>query len=260
MGHDVTYTATAGGFAESLAFGEPPRPGPFAAADLGGALFAATSINAALAARPRTAVHLDVALTESALALAMVGWAGPMSGTPLTAVDNAALAPGYGIFRCADGIWVALAAVEDSSWLELCTAVGRADLAEPPYDGHRERMRHRVALAGELATALAAIPSNSLIGECISRNLPASTVSTIDDMLADQQLRHRDVIRLQQRGFSVGHPVKHNSFRPHRRRAPVGALHELSALSGMSTASVDELIRNGVVGHRPPRHELRRQP
>lgn len=252
-GHDLNYTAIAGGFAVQLAVGDSPRSGPFAAADLGGAMFAATSICASLAGDRRESVHLDVSLTDAALALSMVGWGRAMTGGELLARDIGSLAPGYGLFCCQDGRWIAVGAVEDPFWRDLCDVLGAPELAEPPFDSHPQRMDHRVLLTERLSDALRRIDSGEVIRRTAVRGLPVSVLHTIDDVVADEDLRRRAAIRPLPDGFTVNHPVRYSGERPGRRHdgRPHHALDQLSSMTDLSDENVAELVRTGVIGYQP---------
>lgn len=254
-GHDLNYSALAGGFAVQLAVGDCPQAGPFAAADLGGAMFAATSICASLAAERDCSVHLDVSLTEASLALAAVGWGSVMTGQPLRERDIGSRAPGYGMFCCADGHWIAVGAVEDAFWDDLCALLGISDLAEPPFDTHSQRMLHRTELAQRLGEALRHHRRNELLDKTAVLGLPVSPVHTIDDVVADGHFQHRGAIRRLDGGFAVDHPVRFDGQRPRRQRdhEPIDGLSRLPSMTGLSDETVADLVETGVVGYVPTR-------
>lgn len=129
-GHDLTYVALTGGLAASGIAERPVMTYP-PLADHAGASLAVTAILAALVRRGATGkgCHLDVSLSEAALA-----W---MPGI-LTAAHRwgedrreAGLINGgaacYRVYRCRDGRFVALAALEDKFWTKFCTAIGREE-------------------------------------------------------------------------------------------------------------------------------------
>lgn len=140
-GHDLGYLARAGGL--GLA-GEPHAqqeswPG-FQAADVaGGSLMAAVGILAKLRERDATGQggHVECSLAEGALSLlhmhvtsqrtlgeGLQRGVGPLNGG----------LPCYGLYRCADGRQIAIAALEPKFWLGFCAAVGRDELGTHGYD------------------------------------------------------------------------------------------------------------------------------
>ena len=114
-GHDINYMAAAG------VAGKPPvlpqiQPGDL----LGGSLTAVTRILAALVGG--NGGYIDVSMTDSLLAHAVVPLAAegaqPLSGD----------LPCYNYYRCADGRYLAVGALERKFWDRLCDALARPDL------------------------------------------------------------------------------------------------------------------------------------
>jgi alpha-methylacyl-CoA racemase len=136
-GHDLNYVSLAGVAAMGGAAGGPPAmPGVQIADMAGGALWGATALLGALVGVQRTGqgVHLDVSMTEGALALlaAEVGNldCGVDSPTRGTQTLNGGLAC-YSIYRAADGKYVSVGALEPKFWLAFNAAIGRkGDLSE----------------------------------------------------------------------------------------------------------------------------------
>ena len=129
-GHDINYLALGGGL---LASGTAERPvASFPpVADHAAALQAVTAILAAVFRRSRDGrgANLDISLTETVLA-----W----QALPLTAAlregalqrEGGVLNGGaayYRIYRCADGRFVSLGAIEPKFWANFCKAVDRID-------------------------------------------------------------------------------------------------------------------------------------
>ncbi|WP_162938565.1 CaiB/BaiF CoA transferase family protein [Mycobacterium kyogaense] len=250
-GHDVNYTAVAGGFAVQLAVDDDPQQGPFAAADLGGALYAATAICATLAGIPSQPVHLDVSLSEASLALSAVGWGRAMQGEPIRPDDVGSLAPGYGIYRCRDGRRVAVAAVEDEFWDRLCNALGVEDLTGAPFNDHHGRMTHRRMLTERLRQTIVQWDCATLVDRAHTDGIPVSALHTVDDVRLDAHLRHRDAIRARSRGFEVAHPVQYGGQRPKQQDRPTGTQltrHDVAMMTGLGDEDIEALARAGVIG------------
>jgi crotonobetainyl-CoA:carnitine CoA-transferase CaiB-like acyl-CoA transferase len=130
-GHDLNYIALAGVLAMTGPTGGAPQMPGVQIADLaGGALWSATAILAALVGRERSGkgAHLDISMTEGALALlaAEIGNLDcnvqPSRGTEAL---NGSLAV-YGVYKCKDGRYVAVGALEPKFWIALNQAIGRA--------------------------------------------------------------------------------------------------------------------------------------
>jgi alpha-methylacyl-CoA racemase len=124
-GHDLDYLAL-GGLLATLAAGDarPVVPGA-QIADMTGAFLAAIGILAALQARERTGLgqHVDVSMLEGVLALMSVPAARRLAGgdaaNELTGTNAC-----YNVFRCRDGRYVAVGALEPKFWESLCRALG----------------------------------------------------------------------------------------------------------------------------------------
>ena len=156
-GHDLNYIALAGVLAMSgPAGGAPQMPGVQIADLAGGAQWGATAILGALVGRARTGegAHLDISMTEGALALlaAEVGnldcGARPTRGSETL---NGGLAC-YGVYRTSDDRFLAVGALEPKFWIALNQAIGR-----PPNVSELvgDQTKLRAALADIFATKTA---------------------------------------------------------------------------------------------------------
>jgi crotonobetainyl-CoA:carnitine CoA-transferase CaiB-like acyl-CoA transferase len=211
-GHDIGYEASGGAFAAALAAGDALAAPPVAAGDLGGALFAATTICAHLVSRAREAtteaIHLDVALQEAVVHLSAPRWAAALrEGGEVRVEALANFAPGMGLFRTADDRWVALASVEDKFWAGLCAALGVPELAAPPHDRHAARMRARVALRDAIAERIGAHTLADLTAVLRAHDVPLDAVRDASHVLADEHLRARGIFRAVDGGLHVDFPV-----------------------------------------------------
>ena len=135
-GHDLGYLALSGVLAMGgPAGGAPMMPGVQIADLAGGALWGATAILAALVGRHRTGrgAHLDISMTEGALALVAAELGNLACGPPATrgtTTLNGGVAC-YGIYRTADDRYLAVGALEPKFWLALNQAIGRrGDVAD----------------------------------------------------------------------------------------------------------------------------------
>jgi CoA:oxalate CoA-transferase len=195
-GHDIGYEASGGAYAAVLAAGERPAVPHVPVGDLGGGLFAAMSICAALAGRDGGGlVHIDVSLQEAITHMAIPRVAGFLrDGVGPEAASLATFAPGTGLFETADGSWVALAAVEDHFWSRMCGALELPSLAEPPYDTHAGRMAHRTELRVAVAGRVAELTLAELTARLDASDAPMDVVRGIADVCADPHLRARGMV------------------------------------------------------------------
>ena len=128
-GHDVNYQALAGAILRANQRDEPAIP-KVPIADLAAATVAALAICAAWANRLRTGdgEHIDVAMTD-----VVASWIGPRSGNAIEGRDEPARgSTGYGVFRCADGGYLALGVIaEDHFWKAVCDGLGHRRARRP---------------------------------------------------------------------------------------------------------------------------------
>lgn len=124
-GHDLNYLAAAGVTALSGRANGPPEHGyGIPVADLAGSLYGLAATLAALEQRHRSGrgQWLDVSITDCLVHM-MNPRIGQFTAKGLSNLqaqrDEALLRPGYGVFRTADGAYLAIAAVEDHFWARL---------------------------------------------------------------------------------------------------------------------------------------------
>lgn len=173
-GHDLNYEALAGILATQ---GTPAAPvvGTVLAADLGGALYGAVGVVAALLERERTGRgrRIEVALSEAALALNSLQLLRAAGGGTLPARGAWELTgalPCYRIYRAADGRWVALGALEAKFWARFVAAVDAPEWEDAHMDASPEAHARVEALfaqrpAGEWVALLekAGVPATRVL-------------------------------------------------------------------------------------------------
>ena len=125
-GHDINYCAVAG---QSLVSGTAERPviayPPIA--DHAGAMQAAVAMLAALHGREHrdAGIFLDISITESILAWQYLPALGGNSERAATILNGGAAC--YNIYRCADGNFISLGAIEAVFWENFCNALQRPE-------------------------------------------------------------------------------------------------------------------------------------
>ena len=235
-GHDINYEAMAGILA---AQGGPERPVESAVpvADLAGASYAAIALLAALLERERTGVgrRVEVTLADAALAfnaLALQRAASGEDGVPARgAWELGGALPGYRAYRCADGRFLALGALEDKFWQRFADAVGRPDLAPRRLDP---------AAVAEVEGLLAADARDAWVERLRRAGVPATPVLEPAEVLA-----HPQHARF---GGRVG-PAAPLTHAPAAGRAPGLGEHTDDVLreAGLTDAEVAALRAAGVV-------------
>ena len=181
-GHDITYAAYTGVLALA---GTPGVP----MADLCAAMYGMSALLAALHERARTGRgrHLDVSIRDC-LAHWMNVRLGPFHHAGLTDVeDQRALLlrrAGYGVFTCADGKAVAVAAIEDHFFARLVQALDLTEWADPRWSAYRARNQAAEEINTAMAAALATRDSAQALETLTKAGVPAAPVLTPLEALA----------------------------------------------------------------------------
>jgi len=132
-GHDLNYCGVAGLLAQQ----RNAIPGATVADSAGGGMHAAIAILAALL-RGETA-YLDVSTTNGVLfltALAIDGFLATGERSTLLTGGNAC----YGVYECADGKAITVAAIEQRFFANLCRELDIEDLARHQYDPDQQEV------------------------------------------------------------------------------------------------------------------------
>jgi len=188
-GHDNTYAAANG--ALSLAGdGELPSWNPgLPVADLAASLYGAVAVLAALRERDRTGRggHLDVSISAC-----LAHWLNPRIGdfaayglterTQQRAYlqDRAA----YGTFACADGVQVAVAAMEDHFWSGIVDALALEDWRDDRWRAAAARRSAAGAINGAIRAAIGALDGPDCLDRLAKHGVPAHKVLDVGEALA----------------------------------------------------------------------------
>jgi crotonobetainyl-CoA:carnitine CoA-transferase CaiB-like acyl-CoA transferase len=189
-GHDLNYLSRAGVLGlQGPARGLPQVPA-FQVADMGGALWCALGILAALQLRASTGEGslVDVSMCEASMGFAMSGLAPALAGA-LPRRGEEPLSGGYAsyaTYETSDGRYVSLGALEPKFWAAFCAGVGmEADLAALVAGPHQAALGER--LRGVFASRTRAEwESFARAHDCC-----LEPVLEPGELLADEQLRAR---------------------------------------------------------------------
>lgn len=144
-GHDINYLGVAGylGCSEPRSDGGAPIPGATVADSAGGGMHAALSILAALVRRSLggEAQYLDVAAAEGVVSLMALSL-DQFLATGEVAGPRQVLLTGryafYDVYRCRDGKWVSVGAIEPHFYRNLCELLGLERFVEHQMDDDRQ--------------------------------------------------------------------------------------------------------------------------
>lgn len=257
-GHDLNYLALAGIAGLTGHAGEVVAPG-FQAADLaGGALYAVAGITAALFERTRTGVGrlVDVSMTDGVAGLGIMVHARESLGgaTGPGEDDLAGSRLCYRPWRCADGRYLAVGALEPKFWGALCQAIGRPDLA---FDGFAEGAR-KAQIQSELGALFATRTRDEWVALLAKHDVCVEPILSPTEARATPHARARGLFGTH-RHPAADAPVLHQfpnprllpGAEPPREVRPAPGLgehtSEILRAAGYDDAAIDALRANGAV-------------
>lgn len=213
-GHDINYLAAAGVLSVSGAPEGPPAQNfGLPVADLCGGMYALSSTLAALLQRQASGKGqwLDVALADCAL-----HWMNPRLGAyrseqahALDMQRHATLVkPAYGAFRCRDGQYLSIAALEDHFWARLCQALDMGPFAGEAYRSLRARKAHAQAINAHIGQQLAHEGSAEAFARLSRQDLPVAPVVAPSDLAALPQFAQRGRLAGEQPLSLARYPVE----------------------------------------------------
>jgi alpha-methylacyl-CoA racemase len=253
-GHDLNYLGVGGFLATQgrRADGGPAVPGATIADGAGGGLHAALAICAALYHRGADGPgqYLDVSTVEGVLALSSLN-IDEYLATGIEPAPGSTLLTGkyacYDVYRCRDGRWVSVAAIEPVFFGNLCRALGRDELASAHMDDARQD-----ELRESLRSAFASRDRDDWVRELAPLDTCVAPVLSIAEVAADEHLEARgafvDASHSDAGAFRQVGPVIAGSARRPAYAAPTGtAAREVFRDAGLTDEEIDTLQRDGVV-------------
>jgi crotonobetainyl-CoA:carnitine CoA-transferase CaiB-like acyl-CoA transferase len=239
--------------------GGPPAKSGTSIADINAGILAALGIVSALVARSTTGKGqmVETSLMEAAIQQtywqAAIYFATGQNSGP-TGSAHILTAP-YQAFPTKDG-WINVGGANQSNWERIVKVIGRPELAQDPrFLTNGDRMKNLAALTPLIAERLEKRPSADWIREFEAAGVPVGPVNKIGDMLADEQVRARDMVvevdhARAGRVKALGHPIKFSDTRGEvKRAAPLLGQHTREVLGelGYSAARIDELVGEGAI-------------
>jgi crotonobetainyl-CoA:carnitine CoA-transferase CaiB-like acyl-CoA transferase len=253
VGHDINYIGSAGILGATGAPGGPPVLPAVQVGDLGGGMAAALGLAAALgqAAREGRGRLVDVSMLDVS-----VSWAAVLSSWYLATgeVPSAGAMPltgglaCYRPYRCADGRFVAVGALEPRFWRTLCEALDMDDLVEAHLDPDRQD-----EVAGRLGAAFGSRTRNEWVERLAGLEACVGPVNDAAEALTDPQVRHRGMVaEVDGRAVGPGPAIRLAEGSGGLRPAPGLGEHteEVLTEAGLSPEEIADLGRRGIVeGH-----------
>ncbi|MCK1691898.1 CaiB/BaiF CoA-transferase family protein [Bradyrhizobium sp. 145] len=105
------------------------------------------------------------------------------------------------VFACADGTFV-LAVGNDGQFAKLCSVLGKPEWANDSRFGtNAARVTNNAVLTELLGAQFAVRTRREIIAALDEAGVPAAPINTVDQVLADEQIRHRGMLQ------QLSHPI-----------------------------------------------------
>ncbi len=189
-GHDINYMAVSGALGLiGVRGGEPMVPNIQIADVAGGGMQTAMGVLLALVARERSGEgqYLDISMTHGAANLLAIPLAHYATAGHEIGRGEGILSGEYAcycVYRCHDGRWIAVGALEPKFWEGLCRGIGCTDLMADQY---ADAMRQR-EMRGELAGIFAQKDAADWLAQLEPYDCCVTLVRTVGEAAADSWL------------------------------------------------------------------------
>lgn len=226
-GHDINYLALVGAL-DVIGDGErPPHPPLNLLGDFGGgALYLAFGILAALFERTRSGRGqvVDAAIVDgsaSLMGMALGAFATGSLARRREANILSGAAPFYRCYRCADGKYIAVGALEPQFYARFLTAMGVED-----FDRYEQRdPSFWPDLSRVLEAKFAGKPSGAWLELLAPLDACISAVNTVEEALANEHAKARDMF-MEVAGLAQPAPAPRFSRTPGAIRSPMARPNE----------------------------------
>lgn len=207
---DLILQAMSGGMSITGEPGGRPTRAGVPIGDLGGGVFTAFAICAAIIRRYRTGKgqHIDIALLDvqvSLLTYVAQYYATDGKVPQATGASHSSTVP-YQAFETADG-YLVTGLLAEHFWPKFCTALERQELVEK-YPTNPERVAARDSLVPLLEGIFRQRPTDEWITRLVNAGVPVGPLNTIDKVLADPQVRGRGMVASDGEHMVLGNPIK----------------------------------------------------
>ena len=258
-GHDINYLSYAGVLGLCGRRNDSPTLLPVQLGDVfGGSMMALSGILMALLGRERTGKGrwVDVSMTDGAMASLALPAASYLGGgmpqergsLPLTGMF-----PCYEVYRCGDGGYLSVGALEVWFWKALTSALGRVDLAGKQYATGAEGE----SVKGELRAVFLTLPRDEWVKRLAGIDACVSPVLDLPEALVHPNTTSRRMVLdvespLGGKDRQLGMPIKIAGVPESPRRAPRLGEHDDEILAGLgyTDGRIADLRAKGVIRKR----------
>jgi crotonobetainyl-CoA:carnitine CoA-transferase CaiB-like acyl-CoA transferase len=264
--YDMIVQALSGGMSLTGEPGGRPVRAGIPIGDIAAGMYAAIAILAALNRRNATGQGeaIDISMLDSQAAMltyqaAYFLHSGKGPGRQGSGHDSI---PVYRAFTAGDGQDFVICAITEANWQALCRVLEEPALAtDPRFATPRDRYHNRLPLWAHLEEAFKARPAAEWVVRLEAQSVPVAVVNTLDQVVADPQIRHRGMVMELvapdgRHARVMGNPMKFAD-------APAGATRfaprlgedtaaVLGEVLGLSADEVAELERERVISSPSP--------
>jgi len=266
--YDMIVQALSGGMSLTGETGGRPVRAGIPLGDLAAGMYAAIAVLAALHRRNDTGrgEYIDIGMLDCQAAMLCYQGAyflhsGNVPGRQGRGHDSIAT---YRTFTASDGVDVVVTANTDRMWVGLCAALGRPDLSEDArFLSGQLRYDNREQLWPLLDQAFLKHTADEWVPVLEREGIPVGVVNSLDRVMADPQIKARDMVigLAAEDGREVrvmGNPIRlqeANASTPHYPPALGENSHAiLTDVLGLDTSKIASLAeRNIIVGKAPDR-------
>ncbi len=256
---DLTLQAMSGAMSYTGEPGRAPVRMGLPMGDLAGALMAAYAVASALYKREKTGEgsKLDISLLDGIVSLHTYVAQYLVAGSPIPeqiGSGHISVVP-YGAFKTSDG-WITIAIFTERFWQNFCEILGVPELAnDERFATNNDRSKNRDILNPMIEEKLKAKTTDKWVEILGRERIPCGALNTIDKVLQDVQLRHRDMIvgvdsPEGEEIEMLGNPVKAEGMDQEYRFSPELGEHTYELLHnvvGISQEEIEELRRTGII-------------
>jgi len=257
-GHDINYIGLGGILGlTGTPGGAPAIPGMQIGDIVGGGLYAVVGILTALVARQKTGrgQYIDVSMMDGVVSLlpdgAAIFFAEGKSPGPGERRLTGGL-PQYQVYQTRDGRYLAVGALEEKFWGNLCRLVGKAEWADQMPNDQDPRCE---GMKRELARIFRTKTQKEWLDLLMEKDACVTPVKTLQETFDDPHVRHRRMVTeidhpLAGRIRQIGIPLKF-SHTPGEIRTPPPEMgehtEEILKAHGYGKEQIEDLRKKGVI-------------
>jgi CoA:oxalate CoA-transferase len=255
--YDMIVQALSGGMSLTGEAGGAPVRAGIPIGDLAAGLYAGIAVLAALNRRHQTGlgdtIDISMLYCQAAMLCYQAAYYMHSGVVPGRQGRGHESIPTYRSFEAKDGIHIVITANTERMWHGLARALGRDEwLTDARFTTNSERLKHKHVLWPMLEEAFRARPADEWIPILEAEEIPVGVVNTLDRVMKDPQLRHRNMVLDLQSGDGhkasvTGNPMKFKDTAAEARVYPRGLGADTAAVLkdvlDLSADDIAELLR-----------------